>query len=414
MCGFKKTAAFAAALTIAASVFVPASAQEATEVQAKQNVELVSRTDVIEGEYKKYDIVYSQDGAASGVSFKLDMPRGMELIDISVNESAIANEIGFEQLAFTKDMELISYDTDENLVSEVNNVKIATVTIKTNGIDKELTVKDIREKNEEYVETLYDERGENEILDHTLAGYFDFVDLDYKFTPDKASAKAGDIITYDVSFDNPKDIYIFQTSLLFSDDLQYDGYEGEDHYEIPNDFDFKLAFAEDIDNELFRGQNDYTFVGMSNKMLHHAKDSDVSEWNTCKKGTHDICKLRFKAVNDIADTNDLIDSYYIIAIGTNGEEKQTTIRTFTQEINAMLPDINRINDQKKEKTVLLGDVNGSDDINVSDLSDLASHVKGIKPINNDNIENADVNKDGELTVSDISMIASHIKGVKAL
>lgn len=413
MCGFKKLAAVAAAMTMAAGMFVTASAEEAAQTKVKQDVELVSRTDVIGGEYKKYDIMYSQDGASCGVSFKLDMPKGMELVDIMVNESVVANDIGYEQLAFTKNMELISYDTDDTLAGEVNNVKLATVTIKTNGIDKELTVKDIREENGNYVQNLYDGRGKNEILDHTLIKDFDFVDLAYTFTPDKASAKAGDIITYDVSFDTPQDICIFQTSLLFSDDLKYDSYAGEDNYDIPNDFDFDLVFGEDIDNELFDVE-DYTFIGMNKIMLGDTSDKDVTEWNSCKKGTHDLCKLNFKAVNDIADTNNLIDGYYILAHSMQGEDQQLDIQTFSQEISAMLPDINKANDQKEEKTVMLGDVNGSENVDVSDISEVASHIKGIKPISSANFENADVNKDGELSVNDISLIAAHIKGIKPL
>lgn len=64
--------------------------------------------------------------------------------------------------------------------------------------------------------------------------------------------------------------------------------------------------------------------------------------------------------------------------------------------------------------VMMGDANLDDDINVTDISVTASHIKGIKPLDKDQQEAADVSSDGELTVTDIAMIASHIKGIKPL
>ena len=61
-----------------------------------------------------------------------------------------------------------------------------------------------------------------------------------------------------------------------------------------------------------------------------------------------------------------------------------------------------------------GDANGDNDINVSDISVTAAHIKGIKPLTDEQMNAADVNSDNELTVTDISMIASHIKGIKPL
>ena len=61
-----------------------------------------------------------------------------------------------------------------------------------------------------------------------------------------------------------------------------------------------------------------------------------------------------------------------------------------------------------------GDVNGDDEINVTDIAMVASHIKGIKALDGDGLTNADVNADKQVNVTDIAMIASHITGIKAL
>lgn len=61
-----------------------------------------------------------------------------------------------------------------------------------------------------------------------------------------------------------------------------------------------------------------------------------------------------------------------------------------------------------------GDVNGDKLINVTDITGIAAHIKGIKALDEDGITQADVNFDDKVDVTDIAMVASHIKGVKAL
>ena len=226
-----------------------------------------------------------------------------------------------------------------------------------------------------------------------------------------------------MSFDVADDVSLFQTSLIFSEDLAYDSYVGEDHFDIPNDFDYLMGFVEDIDQEIFNmGQNDYTFVGM-NKPYYASTEiisnMTVDQINSCKKGKHDLCQLRFKAVNDIADTHDLIDTYNIIAIYDVDADvvetpDLTQIETASQKINATLPKINELNAAKAAAPSMPGDVNGSDNVDVSDISVIATHIKGIKPIDDSMMKNADVDHDGNISVSDISKVAAHIKGIKAL
>ena len=61
-----------------------------------------------------------------------------------------------------------------------------------------------------------------------------------------------------------------------------------------------------------------------------------------------------------------------------------------------------------------GDVNKDGNIDVTDISMVASHIKGIKALDEQDQTNADVNNSKTIDVTDISMIASHIKGIKPL
>ena len=59
-----------------------------------------------------------------------------------------------------------------------------------------------------------------------------------------------------------------------------------------------------------------------------------------------------------------------------------------------------------------GDINKDGVVNVSDISMLAAHVKGIKKLSDTSA--ADLNGDGNVNVTDISMLAAHVKGIKKL
>lgn len=61
-----------------------------------------------------------------------------------------------------------------------------------------------------------------------------------------------------------------------------------------------------------------------------------------------------------------------------------------------------------------GDVNGDGKVNVTDVSLVAAHVKGKKPLSEEQRKAADVNKDGKVNVSDVSAIAAQVKGKKSL
>ena len=71
-------------------------------------------------------------------------------------------------------------------------------------------------------------------------------------------------------------------------------------------------------------------------------------------------------------------------------------------------------DQEGSDAFMRGDVDGSGEINVTDISLIAAHIKGIKPLDPAALKRADVNNDGDVNVTDISTLAAHIKGIKPL
>ena len=68
----------------------------------------------------------------------------------------------------------------------------------------------------------------------------------------------------------------------------------------------------------------------------------------------------------------------------------------------------------EDNTVSKGDANGDNDINVTDIAVTAAHIKGIKPLTEEQQKAADVNGDEKVNVTDIALIASHIKGIKPI
>ena len=69
---------------------------------------------------------------------------------------------------------------------------------------------------------------------------------------------------------------------------------------------------------------------------------------------------------------------------------------------------------KSDDNVIKGDVNKDGEVNVTDISMVASHIKGIKALSEYGQKAGDVDNNKDINVTDIAMIASHIKGIKPL
>ena len=68
----------------------------------------------------------------------------------------------------------------------------------------------------------------------------------------------------------------------------------------------------------------------------------------------------------------------------------------------------------KPKGLVKGDLNDDDKVNVSDISILAAHIKGIKAMDAETVAVADFNGDGVVNVTDLSKLAAHVKGIKPI
>ena len=69
---------------------------------------------------------------------------------------------------------------------------------------------------------------------------------------------------------------------------------------------------------------------------------------------------------------------------------------------------------KNAPAFMKGDVDNNKQINVTDISMIASHIKGQKALSAAGVKAADVDGNNQVTVADIATIAAHIKGIKAL
>lgn len=71
-------------------------------------------------------------------------------------------------------------------------------------------------------------------------------------------------------------------------------------------------------------------------------------------------------------------------------------------------------DNKEPESVVKGDVNGDGKVDVTDVSMIAAHVKGKKPLSEEQQKAADVNGDGKVNVADLAATAAQVKGKKNL
>ena len=95
-----------------------------------------------------------------------------------------------------------------------------------------------------------------------------------------------------------------------------------------------------------------------------------------------------------ADISDILGKLYSQAADTAATDGETTA--------------------DENNTVILGDINGDGNINVSDIALAASHIKGIRALTPQQQKAADITGDGQINVSDIAAISAHIKGINAI
>ena len=78
-------------------------------------------------------------------------------------------------------------------------------------------------------------------------------------------------------------------------------------------------------------------------------------------------------------------------------------------------EMNRINlDNQKEKTGLIGDINGDGKVSLLDYGLVLAHVKKTKLLTGEQLQRADVNGDNKVTLLDYGLILAHVKKTKLL
>ena len=63
---------------------------------------------------------------------------------------------------------------------------------------------------------------------------------------------------------------------------------------------------------------------------------------------------------------------------------------------------------------LLGDINGDDDITITDYTLIRLHILGLNSLEGDSLASADVNGDGEITISDYTIVRLHILNLQEI
>lgn len=113
--------------------------------------------------------------------------------------------------------------------------------------------------------------------------------------------------------------------------------------------------------------------------------------------------------------DDILGTYSYFAKGENTMSRDHTVDVPTNDpvrFFIELPDISATDYEPSvgSKTRIKGDVNGDGTINVTDVTLVAAHIKGVKTLVGDKFKYADMNGDNIVNVTDITKIAALIKG----
>lgn len=104
----------------------------------------------------------------------------------------------------------------------------------------------------------------------------------------------------------------------------------------------------------------------------------------------------------------------VIGIPLNGEKADDLMdlsATFTLDLKRVAVTSYWWDIEDPDADIRFGDVDGDETINVTDVTMLASHLKGFSTLNEEQQRRADMDKDGELTVTDITKLAAYVKGL---
>ena len=199
--------------------------------------------------------------------------------------------------------------------------------------------------------------------------------------------------------------------------IDFDGNYGVQCFDLANDFSVKVVGgkqfigmgAYEIYTNFYNQPGHDLYTRIANTPDFVPKKGDIIVWG------QGLGRWGHVAICNGKGTTDWFESYDQNWTGRN--DPVTLIRHNYNNVLGVLraKDQTKINGKpapkpKKKK----GDVNGDDKINVSDITAVSSHIKGIKALTKEQKERANVNNDGKVDVSDIATISAHIKGIKPI
>lgn len=91
------------------------------------------------------------------------------------------------------------------------------------------------------------------------------------------------------------------------------------------------------------------------------------------------------------------------------DDTQSECTTTADERDIVIDDETEAECEVRAPGALLGDVNADGYVNVTDLSVLSAHVKGVKVL--EDLSYADITGDGVVNVSDVARLSAILKGV---
>ena len=193
--------------------------------------------------------------------------------------------------------------------------------------------------------------------------------------------------------------------------------------EIESILKAKGKTLEDFEKFVFYVSTDYPDdQGLTDKYVVDGLSFEYSANPVYKEGidgtyaasdSHDASDLTVKGDRVLNfDTSELSKFTYDVTTGTEHSTNNVTFNEITGfDLAVDLDTHNAVahesNVEPKPKT-LIGDLNGDNKVNVTDILKIAAHIKGKRLLPDPSA--ADFNKDGKINVTDIIKLAAHIKG----
>ena len=212
-----------------------------------------------------------------------------------------------------------------------------------------------------------------------------------EFTASSVTAKAGDIITVDISVSENHYMVNGQIAIAYDPEVL-------EIQEVWDDED--NPYFEDINTKIFKSSYMWAFAVPEAGLAKFAFATSSSKGTTAG-GV--MFTLTFKVLEDAKTTE--IDVYIPdndMNANSDGGEDVAVEATYVKGIVTIESD---------EPDVMLGDVTGDGTVDLSDATALFFHVNGLSTLTGDKLAAADMNADGEVSLSDATALFYQINGL---